>query len=143
MPTLIDTPTIDSQARALCQFIVDRPEFGAARGQIEAFLQSQEAQTVYREWQEKQHELHRMSHEGLQPNDQDLQEIDRLRQGVLDNELASDFIEAEGQMNGIFSSITKLLQQTLQLGRVPTEAEMAEQQSGCCGGGGGGGCGCH
>ena len=142
MPTLLDTPTVATKTRDLCQFIVDQPEFAAARGHIEAFLEDAEAQSLYRAWQEKGHELHRMSHEGLQPNDTDKQEMERLRQAVLNNEVAAEFSEAEGQMNSLFGTVTKLLQSTLQLGRVPSEDEL-NAQSGCCGGGGGGGCGCH
>lgn len=142
MAILIEPTTIDSKTRELCHFIVDQPDFMTARRQIEAFLDDAQAQETYRSWQEKAHELHRMGHEGLQPNDTDLQEMERLRQAVSSNEVATNFAGAEDQMNGIFSSITKLLQQTLQLGRVPSEEEMSAD-SGCCGGGGGGSCGCH
>ncbi|MDB4507797.1 YlbF family regulator [Verrucomicrobiales bacterium] len=136
MENLLDTPTIDTKSRELCQFIVDQPEFAAARGHIEAFLENAEAQAVYRAWQEKGQELQRMSHEGLQPNDDDIKQMEALRETVMKNEIASDFAEAESQMNGTFSTVTKLLQQTLQLGRVPSVDEM-NAESGCCGGGGG------
>lgn len=143
MAILLEPTSIDEKARELCQYVVDQPDFAAGRRQIEAFLDDAEAQSVYRAWQEKAQELHRMGHEGLQPNDSDLQEFEHLRQAVFSNEIASSFTEAEEKMNGIFATVTKLLQQTLQLGRVPSAEEMAANESGCCGGGGGGGCGCH
>ena len=99
MENLLDTPTIDTKSRELCQFIVDQPEFAAARGHIEAFLENAEAQAVYRAWQEKGQELQRMSHEGLQPNDDDIKQMEALRETVMKNEIASDFAEAESQMN--------------------------------------------
>mgnify|MGYP003677158088 CR=1 FL=1 len=68
-----------------------------------------------------------MGHEGLQPNEEDRNEMDRLREAVLGNEVAAEFASAEENMNAIFGTVTKLLQKTLQLGRVPTEAD----------------CGCH
>lgn len=143
MATLLEPATIDGKARELCHHIVDQPEFIAGRKQIEAFLEDAEAQNIYRAWQEKAHELHRMGHEGLQPNESDLAEMERLRQAVADNPAAANFTEAEEGMNAIFSTVTKLLQTTLQIGRVPSEEEMAAQSSGCCGGSGGGGCGCN
>ena len=81
-----------------------------------------------------------MSQEGLQPNDDDIKQMETLRESVMKNEAASDFAEAESQMNSTFSTVTKLLQQTLQLGRVPSVEDM-NAESGCCGGseGGGGG----
>lgn len=139
--TVLETPSIEAKARDLCEFIVNQPEFAADRGRIESFLEDDQAQQLYRAWQEKGQELHRMSHEGLQPNEEDRNEMDRLREAVLGNEVAAEFAGAEENMNAIFGTVTKLLQKTLQLGRVPAEADLDE--SGCCGGGGGGGCGCH
>ncbi|MFT4638019.1 MAG: cell fate (sporulation/competence/biofilm development) regulator YlbF (YheA/YmcA/DUF963 family) [Verrucomicrobiales bacterium] len=139
--TLIETPSIEAKVRDLCEFIVNQPEFAADRGRIETFLEDTDAQKLFRAWQEKGQELHRMSHEGLQPNEEDQNEMDSLRQAVLANEVAAEFAGAEENMNTIFGTVTKLLQKTLQLGRVPTEADLDE--SGCCGGGGGGGCGCN
>jgi len=49
--------------------------------------------------------------------------------------VAIGFAESEEILNGIFGTVTQLLQKTLQLGRVPTEEDLS---AGCCGGG----CGC-
>lgn len=142
MATVLEQSSIDEKARELCELIVDQPAFIQAREHIETFLDDPRAQSVYRLWQEKAQELHRMSHEGLQPNDQDIQKMESLRQAVITDGVASKFIEGEEKLNEIFASVTKLLQETLKLGRVPSEAEMAAD-SGCCGSHGGGGCGCH
>ncbi len=143
MPTLLEEPatSVDAKARELCQFIVDEASFGEARADIESFLTNDEAQSVYRAWQEKGQELHAMGHQGLQPSDDDLASMESLKDAVAGNAIAAEFANAEQQMNEIFATVTKLLQKTLQLGRVPSDEEMVE--SGCCGGGGGGGCGCN
>ena len=90
MENLLDTPTIDTKSRELCQFIVDQPEFAAARGHIEAFLENAEAQAVYRAWQEKGQELQRMSHEGLQPNDDDIKQM-AFDMGMLEKDIEEIF----------------------------------------------------
>ncbi|MEM7384349.1 MAG: YlbF family regulator [Verrucomicrobiota bacterium] len=132
--------TLEEKVRELCQFILDEPGFSDARGSIEAFLGDQEAQAAYQQWQKKGQELHRMNHEGLSPNEEDINEVQALQKAVMENPVAHQFTQAEEHMNQIFGTVTTMVQKTLQMGRVPTEEEM--QDSGCCGGSGGGGCGC-
>lgn len=140
MPTLLEQPTtVEAKTRELCQFIVEEPSFRVARQKIEAFLTDDDAQSVYRAWQEKGQELHAMGHQGLQPSQDDLDTMESLKETVTGNPVAAEFANAEQEMNDIFGSVTKLLQKTLQLGSVPSEEDMAE--SGCCGSGGG--CGCN
>jgi hypothetical protein len=57
------------------------------------------------------------------------------------NDVASAFLDAQGELEAMQRTIGKYITMTLELGRVPTEAELAESEGGCCGGsGGGGGC---
>ena len=58
------------------------------------------------------------------------------------NEVASAFLDAQGELEAMQRTIGKYITMTLELGRVPTEGELAESEGGCCGGGGGGGGGC-
>jgi cell fate (sporulation/competence/biofilm development) regulator YlbF (YheA/YmcA/DUF963 family) len=138
MEAILEKTGIEASLRQLCQSIVDDPEFIEAHQRIELFLDSSDAQSVYRAWQEKAHALHMRSHEGDLPNDEELEEFERLRDAVESNSVASGFAEAEDVLNGLFGTVTKMVQKTLQLGRVPSEEDLAG--SGCCGSGGG--CGC-
>ena len=131
--TLQEPTTIQAKARELCQFILEDANFAAARGKIEMFLENEEAKKVYRAWQEKSHELHVKGHQGVEPGEGDLAEVESLKAAVMGNPLAMDFAEAEDEMNQIFGAVTKLVQKTLQLGHMPTEEDLAE--GGCCGGG--------
>lgn len=135
--TLQQATTIDEKARELCQFVLDDAGFASAQGRIEMFMESEEAKNVYRAWQEKSHEIQQKSRQGMQPTEGDVAELESLKAAVLSNSVAVDFVEAENEMNDIFGSVTKLLQKTLQLGRLPTEEDMKEGE--CCGNGG---CGC-
>tara|TARA_R110002096_G_scaffold24760_34_gene78110 strand:+ start:2950 stop:3369 length:420 start_codon:yes stop_codon:yes gene_type:complete len=135
--TLQQATTIDEKARELCQFVLDDAGFASAQGRIELFMEDEDAKNVYRAWQEKSQELHSKSHQGLQPTEGDVAEIESLKSAVMSNSVALDFVEAENEMNAIFGSVTKLLQKTLQLGRLPTDEDMKESE--CCSSGG---CGC-
>ncbi len=139
MNALLSETSIESKTKELCQTILDDPGFAAARERIESFLSDDSAKAVYQAWQEKGRELHMNGHNGVQPSDQDLEAFERLRQDVEGNAVAAAFAEAEGEMNEIFGAVTKMVQKTLTLGRMPEPEDLEE--SGCCGGGGG--CGCH
>ncbi len=141
MPTLLEeSVSLEAKTKELCQSILDDPQFAEAHANIETFLADEGAQSVYQAWREKGQELHRMGHEGLQPNDDDLDQFQTLKEAVMTNRVAADFMESENSLNEIFGTVTKMVQKTLQLGRMPTDEDMVE--SGCCGGSGGGGCGC-
>ena len=138
MSTTTETviPTLEDKTRELCQFILEDPAFAAAFGSIDAFQEDKEAQGLYKSWQEKAAELHHMHHEGKEPSQSDVVEMERLKQTVMDNSVAADFVEAEDSVNDIFGTVMKLVQKTLQNGQIPTEDEMNE----CCSSGG---CGCN
>ena len=95
------------------QFIVDEACFGEARAKIESFLTNDQAQSIYRAWQEKGQELHSMSQQGLRPSEEDLASLESLKQAVTNNKIAAESAGAERQMNDVFDSVTKLLQKTL------------------------------
>ena len=136
MPTLEST-SIKEKALELCQFVADAPEFAEAHQTIQKFIDDDEAKAVYGKLQEKSHQLHQLSHQGQKPSDADLDELNSLQKAVAANPLAAAFVGAENQLDDTFRTVTKLLQKTLQLGRVPTEEDLAE--SDCCSSGG---CGC-
>ena len=136
MPTLEST-SIKEKALELCQFVADAPEFTKAHETIKSFLEDDEAKGLYQKWREKGMELHQMGHQGKEPTDADLDEINAAQKAVQANPLAAAFVNAEGQLDDTFQTVTKLLQKTLQLGRVPTEEDLVE--SDCCSSGG---CGC-
>lgn len=140
MSTLLEQSAVEDKAIDLCQAILDDPDFAEARRKIDTFLGDQNAQDAYKAWQGKAQELHQMSHEGLQPNNDDLAQFETLKAAVQNNDTAANFVAAEDRLNSIFGSVTKRIQKTLQLGKLPAEEDLVE--SGCCGGSGGGGCGC-
>jgi cell fate (sporulation/competence/biofilm development) regulator YlbF (YheA/YmcA/DUF963 family) len=134
--TLSASPTIEDKALELCQFVLEQPEFQDSWNRIEAFLADPAAQGVYRAWQEASRDLAMREREGIPLTDHDLVAVEVRKEAVLENAVALGFAESEEILNGIFGTVTRLLQKTLQLGRVPTEEDLSEGS--CCGGG----CGC-
>ena len=133
---ITEASTLEEKILELCQFIVDDPAYSEAQGHIEAFESDKSAQDVYRNWQQKAAELHQIHQQGSSPTDADIVEAERLREIVMDNAVANSFCGAEDSLNSIFGTVVKMVQLSLQNGRVPTEADMNE----CCGSGTCGSC---
>lgn len=141
MSVLAESPTIEASTTDLCEAILASDGFQSARSKIDAFLADESAVDGYRAWQELGQALHMKEHNGESPSAEEVTEYQKLQAVAMENPATADFVEAENLLNGIFSTVTKSVQKTLQTGKVPTEEDLAE--SGCCGGQGGGGCGCH
>lgn len=141
MATTLEMGSLEEKARDFCEFVVGHEVYQEAWKDIEAFLEDEEAKQAYQAWQEKGAALHHREHHGVEPTEGEVEELQRLKDAVMAHPIAASFLHAEGQMNRIFSTFTKMLQKTLQSGRVPSAEEL---ESGCCGGHGNhGGCGCH
>ena len=122
---------IAEKTRELCQTILDHPDFQNVRKNIDAFLADEKAKQEYQSLVERSEELNHK-----QQSDQEINEFQTQRERVVNNPLAANFIRAQQEVHGIQESVNKYLSKTLELGRVPSESEMAE---GSCGEG----CGCH
>ena len=136
-PAETDSTALINKVRDLCEFLAADEHFATAQEQIKIFDGDEVAQDAYAVWQSTASELqHRYQHEGIKPTSQDLKELEELQQAVNANEVAANFVEANDEMNKLFSSVMKMVQKTFQLGRAPTDDELIE----CCGSGGCGSC---
>ncbi len=128
------------KTRELCDAIAQDIEFVALQGQVERFLEDDAAKLQYQSVHERGEELHQKQHAGVELADQEIKDFEDARDALMSNEVASDFMEAQQNLQTLQKTIGKYIGMTLELGRVP-EAEDMEQASGgggCCGGG----CGC-
>lgn len=137
MTSTVNLPSVEEKARELCEFVVSQDGYQEARNRVEAFMEDDGAKDLYRAWQEKGAEMHHRSHQGIEPGAPDVEELERLKGEVMGNQAAMGFVNAEGEMNQIFETVTTLLQKSLQLGHVPTAEELKASE--CCNSGG---CGC-
>ncbi len=141
MVTTAEKDAVLDQTLILCRTILDQPEFTGYTERIERFLADDKARQVYVQVTERGQELHQMQHQGVEIGEEDARAFGAMRDGMLENPVISDFLDAQDALNGLHQKISSYVAKTLELGRIPTEEDL--QQGGCCGGGGGGGCGCH
>src|SRR5579859_6771711 len=129
--------TIENKARELCETIVTQPQWNSIRSRIDTFLSNAAARGQFDEVNRKGQSLHEKQHSGQPLNGQEIAEFEKQRDALLKNPVARGFLEAQDELHEIQHSVQKYISKTLQLGRVPTDADFKEE--GSCGEG----CGCH
>jgi cell fate (sporulation/competence/biofilm development) regulator YlbF (YheA/YmcA/DUF963 family) len=131
MPTKIEEKT-----RELCQTIVDQPEMASIRRRIDAFLADAGARSQYETLMSKGNALHEKQHNGQTLDGVEIADFEKHRDSLLKNPAAAGYLDAQEELHHLQHSIQKQVSKTLELGRVPSEADLEE---GSCGHG----CGCH
>ena len=135
MPTLTEDP-ITLKTRELCETIISQPGFQQLREDIDTFMADSDARAHYGAVTSKQSELHRKQHDGEDITEEDVSEFERLREILVNNEIARRFLEAQQEMHRATESVSQYVSKTFQLGRVPNEDDF---EKGSCGPG----CGCR
>lgn len=129
------------KTRELCDAIAQDIEFVALQGQVERFLEDDAAKLQYQSVHERGEELHQKQHAGVELSDTEIKEFEEARDALLSNEVASEFMEAQQNLQTLQKTISKYIGMTLELGRMPEPEDMEQSEDGgggCCGGG----CGC-
>lgn len=143
MSTLLEKSSIISKTKELCDEIANDAEFKKLTADVEKFLSNDAAKLQYKTVHEKGEELHHKQHAGVELGAAEIKAFENARDTLFANPIAVDFMNAQRALEGIQKEINQYIGLTLELGRTPTDDEIAEAQhnsgGGCCGGGGGGG----
>lgn len=145
MNLLQDDSVVMTKLRELCEVIAGDSEYKEVLSKVEAFLGNDEARLNYQSVQELGNELNQKQQAGLQLSEQEIEKFEATRTELLNNPVASNFIEAQQSLETVQTAVSRMVGMTLELGRVPTAEDIQQASSGgggCCGGSGGGGCGC-
>ncbi len=136
MTTQTEENTITRKTKELCQAIADQPEMISIRKRIDTFLSDAGARSQYEIVASKGQALHDKQHGGQPLEGAEISDFEKHRDTLLQNPVARGFLDAREELHEIQHSIQKYISKTLELGRVPSEADLDE---GSCGDG----CGCH
>ncbi len=136
MTTQTEESTIMQKTKELCEAIIAQPEMISIRKRIDTFLSDAGARSQYELLASKGQALHDKQHGGQPPEAAEISDFEKHRDSLLQNPVARGFLDAREELHEIQHSIQKYVSKTLELGRVPGEADFDE---GSCGDG----CGCH
>ena len=131
MPTKIEEKTLE-----LCETIVAQPEMASIRKRIETFAADASARGQYEAVNTRGQALHQKQHAGQALSDTEIADFEKHRDTLLSNPVARGFLDAQEELHEMQHTIQRRIAKTIELGRVPTEADLEE---GSCGEG----CGCH
>lgn len=127
---------INDKTRELCQAILDQPDMRSARQRIQTFIADEKARAQYEGLMAKGQAL-QQKQQRSQLSADEISAFEKERENLLNNPVARGFLEAQEEMHHVHQSINQYVSKTLELGRMPTEADF-EGEDGC----GHGGCGC-
>lgn len=141
MSAVAEESAIIAKTRELCAEIVADPTFVELQAKVERFLSDDAARLQYQSVHERGEDLGHKQRAGIELGKAEIKEFEAARDALFANEIARDFMTAQRDLENLQQEIGKYVGATIELGRVPTEEEMAAQSSGggCCGGGS---CGC-
>ncbi len=135
MFTTAEDSLVLQKTRELCQAILEQPGFVTLRKQMDTFFSDAPTQNHYQQVVAKGEKLQQKQQMGLALTDDEVRDFESDRDALVSNPVARAYLEAQQQMHHLEHSVGKYVAKTLELGRLPTEQEMAD---GC-----GGGCSCH
>ena len=119
----------------LCQVILEQPDTHSARQRIETFLSNDQARAQYEGVMAKGQALQQRQQRSQPLTGAEISEFEKERDALLNNPVARGFLDAQDTLHQVHQSITKYVTKTLELGRVPSEADF--DSCGCDSG-----CGC-
>jgi len=131
MPTKIETKTNE-----LCAAILEQIQSNGIRRRIDTFLADATARGQYESLMSKGQVLQEKQHGGQTLDPAEISVFESDRDALLKNPVASGFLDAQEEMHGLQHSVQKFVAKTIELGRLPAAADLAE---GSCGHD----CGCH
>jgi cell fate (sporulation/competence/biofilm development) regulator YlbF (YheA/YmcA/DUF963 family) len=128
--------TIEEKTQELCQTIIAQPEMAAIRKRIDTFMADNSTRSQYDALMSKGQTLQEKQQRGQSLESAEISDFEKSRDTLLANPVARGFLDAQDELHGIQHSIQKHVSKTLELGRVPTAEDLAEDSCGH-------GCGCH
>jgi len=136
MQTTQDT-AITEKTRELCQAILNQPNVRSARQRIDTFVADDKARAQYEGLMAKGQALQQKQQRSQQLTGEEISAFEKEREALLANPVARGFLEAQEEMHHVHQSINQFVSKTLELGRLPTEADFESDEGSC-----GHGCGC-
>ncbi|MEO1824609.1 MAG: YlbF family regulator [Verrucomicrobia bacterium] len=138
MKMLADDSLVIGKTKELCAAIADDPEYRSMMEKVERFMEDDAAKLQFQSVQERSQELGQKQQSGLELSVGEVEDFETAREALMSNAVAREFMDAQQSLQSVQSAIGKYVGITLELGRVPAEEDLADQE-GCCNEGG---CGC-
>jgi cell fate (sporulation/competence/biofilm development) regulator YlbF (YheA/YmcA/DUF963 family) len=135
METTATENVVIEKTRELCQTILDQPEYQKIRGQVDKFLNDEQAQAAYQVLSSKGEYLQHKQAQNLPLSGEEISDYEAQREAFFSNPVARDFIGAQQAIHKMQETVAQYVAKTYELGRIPNSDDF---EAGSCGSG----CGC-
>lgn len=135
MSAIVQNESIRQKTLDLCQAILDEPAMQDLRLRIDQFLINDEAKAQYEKVVNQGQALHQKQQQSVPLSPEEVSAFETDRENLMKNPVASGFLQAQDDLHHLQHSIQDFVSKTIELGRIPTEADL----QGSCGHG----CGCE
>ncbi len=134
MDTELENGAVLNKTRELCEVLVNQPAFANLRRGIDAFMADESARRLYQLVAEKSEALNHKQQMGTLVTRDEIASFEQERNALLRNDVARAFIEAQDQMQRVQQTVTRYINKTIELGRVPCPEDLMTCGHGCnCG----------
>lgn len=138
MKSLMENSLVIQKTEELCEAILSQPEYAELQKKITDFIENDEATEQYHKVVYMQSYLQKKKKQG-EMTEEHVVAYEKERDILLNNPIASNFFDAQEEIDAVQRNILQYVSKTFELGRVPTAEELV---AGCGCGCGDGGCGC-
>lgn len=128
---LTEESTVVTKTLELCQTIVDSPDMRSIRTRIDAFMGDSDARSQYESLVNKGQELQDKQQRSMPLSQDEIATFEKQRDALLSNPVARGFIDAQEELHEVKETVTRYVNRTLELGRVPTEEDLGSCGQGC------------
>ena len=136
MQTSIEESPVVRKTKELCETILEQPNMRSIRQRVNAFMGDASARAQYDGLISKGQALQQKQQAAMPLTGEEIADFEHHRDQLLSNPIARGYLDAQDELHEVQKSVHNYVSKTLELGRMPTEADLGE---GSCGHG----CGCH
>jgi cell fate (sporulation/competence/biofilm development) regulator YlbF (YheA/YmcA/DUF963 family) len=145
--TKIDTEEIVQKTEELCHAILGQTAFQDLRQMIDSFADDEESIKQYELFMNKQNKLQQKQRMGEPLTQEEIEDFEQEDYKLFQNQTIRQFIYAQKEFERVHSLVSTYVVKTIELNRLPEEADFQSNSCGCggscgCGSGDGGSCGC-
>lgn len=128
-----DENLIGLKTRELCAVLAGSAEFTSIRDRIERFASDTEARMQFDLVNRKGAALEQKQQMGAEITEAEITDFEKMRESLLTNDVAREFLEAREEMIGLQEEVQKWIAKTFELGRTPSPDDMGGSCGPSCG----------
>ena len=115
----LDLLPIKQGTEQLCESIVNQDGFAELYKKIEAFINDEKLKYEYGVLNDRGALLQQMQQNGAEIKETEIVEFEKLREEFMNNTVATDFLEAQEEVQQLQDKIHQVIAKSFEIGRVP------------------------